>query len=48
MVANIAVWHEHMGLVPAKIASQYHLSLIEVYTALAYHFDYLEKIDGSG
>jgi uncharacterized protein (DUF433 family) len=46
-VQNIAVWHEHMGLSPDEIATEYDLTLGEVYAALAYYHDHRAEIDAS-
>jgi uncharacterized protein (DUF433 family) len=44
-VQNIAVWHEYMGLSADEIASEYDLSLGDVYAALAYYFDHRDQIE---
>jgi uncharacterized protein (DUF433 family) len=44
-VQDIAVWHERLGLSADEIASEYALSLADVYAALAYYFDHREEID---
>ena len=44
-VQNIVIWHERMGLSADEIASDYSLDLSEVYSALAYYYDYREEID---
>ena len=45
-VQDIVIWHEHMGLSPDEIISQYPtITLADVYAALAYYFDYREEID---
>ncbi len=46
-VANIAVWHERMGKCADEIATEYDLTLADVYAALAYYFDHREEIDQS-
>ena len=46
-VQDIAIWHERMGISADQIASDYNLSLAEVYTALAYYFDHREEIEES-
>ena len=35
-VQNVVIWHERMGLSADEIASNYGLSLADVYAALAY------------
>lgn len=44
-VQNIVVWHERMGLSADEIATEYDLSLGDVYAALAYYYDHREVID---
>jgi len=44
-VQNIAVWHERLGKTADEIASEFDLSLAEVYAALAYYFDHRDEID---
>ena len=39
-VKQIAVWHEFMGLGADQIATEYGLSLADIYAALSYFFDY--------
>ena len=46
-VQSIAIWHERMGLSADEIASEYDLSLSEVYAALAYYYDHRTEIDQS-
>jgi uncharacterized protein (DUF433 family) len=44
-VQDVAIWHERMGMSVDEIASDYNLTLAEVYAALAYYFDHREEID---
>ena len=44
-VQNIAIWHERTGLSADEIATEYGLSLADVYAALAYYYDHREAID---
>jgi uncharacterized protein (DUF433 family) len=44
-VADVAVWHEKNGLSIDEIANEYHLTLAEVYAALAYYHDHRAEID---
>ena len=44
-VHDIAIWHERLGRSADEIASEYDLSLADVYAALAYYFDHREAID---
>ena len=46
-VANIAIWHERMGMSPDQIAAEYGLTLSDVHAALAYYFDHRAEIDRS-
>ncbi len=46
-VQNIAVWHERTGKSADEIATEYDLTLADVYAALAYYFDHREEIDNS-
>ncbi len=46
-VENIVVWHERMGKCADEIATEYDLSLADVYAALAYYFDHRAEIDRS-
>ena len=46
-VANIVIWHERLGKSADEIATEYDLTLADVYAALAYYFDNRAAIDGS-
>jgi uncharacterized protein (DUF433 family) len=46
-VQNVVLWHERLGLSADEIASEYDLSLGDVYAALAYYYDHREAIDQS-
>lgn len=46
-VQNIAIWHERLGRSADEIATEYDLTLADVYAALAYYFDHREEIDRS-
>ena len=46
-VQNIVVWHEYMGKSVDEIATEYRLSLADVYAALAYYFDHQTEISQS-
>jgi uncharacterized protein (DUF433 family) len=44
-VQDVVVWHEQMGMSPDEIVSRYPtITLADVYAALAYYHDNLEKI----
>ena len=44
-VQNIVIWHERMGKSADEIATEYDLTLADVYAALAYYFDHRTEID---
>jgi uncharacterized protein (DUF433 family) len=44
-VLQIAVWHEIMGKSADEIATEYDLTLSEVYAGLVYYFDHREEMD---
>ena len=43
-VQDVYVWHEINGKSVDEIASEYNLSLAQVYAAMTYAFDHLEEI----
>jgi uncharacterized protein (DUF433 family) len=44
-VQNIVIWHEWMGRSTDEIASEYGLTLSDVYAALAYYYDHQLEIE---
>ena len=44
-VQNIVIWHEWMGLSADEIATDYDLTLAEIYAALAYYYHNPQEID---
>ena len=46
-VENIVIWHERIGKSADEIASDYDITLADVYAALAYYFDHQNEIDQS-
>lgn len=44
-VQNVVIWHERMGLSADEIATEYGLTLADVYAALAYYYDHRAEID---
>jgi uncharacterized protein (DUF433 family) len=44
-VQNVVIWHERMGVSADEIASNYGLTLADVYAALAYYYDHRQEID---
>ena len=46
-VQSIVIWHEWMGWSADEIATEYDLTLAEIYAALAYYFNNPREIDQS-
>ena len=46
-VQDVVIWHERMGKSADEIATEYDLTLADVYAALAYYFDHRGEIDES-
>jgi Uncharacterized conserved protein len=46
-VQNIVIWHELLGRSADEIATEYNLTLGDVYAALAYYYDHRAEIDKS-
>jgi uncharacterized protein (DUF433 family) len=46
-VQQIAVWHERLGMSADEIATEYDLSLGDIYAALAYYHDHRDAIDAA-
>jgi uncharacterized protein (DUF433 family) len=44
-VQDVAIWHERMGKSVDEIATEYNLTLGQVYAALSYYHDHREEID---
>ncbi len=44
-VSDVVCWHEQQGQTPAQIATDYALTLGQVYAALSYYFDHKAEID---
>ncbi|MGR3318935.1 MAG: DUF433 domain-containing protein [Candidatus Anammoxibacter sp.] len=44
-VQNIVIWHERMGMDADEIATEYGLTLSDVFAALAYYYDNMSNID---
>lgn len=44
-VQNIVIWYEWIDLSADEIATDFGLSLSDVYAALAYYYDHREEID---
>lgn len=45
-VQNIVIWHEWVGVSADEIATEYQLTLTDIYAALAYYYSHQEEIDG--
>lgn len=46
-VQDVVIWHEQMGMSPDEIVATWtHLTLADVYAALAYYHDHQEEIRG--
>ena len=45
-VQNVVIWHDRMGLSADEIASEYDLTLADIYAALTYYYDHRLEIDG--
>src|SRR5690349_14424154 len=46
-VHHIAVWHEQLGMNADTIATEYNLSLADVYAGLAYYYDHQDAINAA-
>jgi uncharacterized protein (DUF433 family) len=46
-VQNIVIWYERMGMTADEIATEYSLTLADVYAALAYYYDHRDDIDAA-
>ncbi len=46
-IQNIVIWHEWMAQSADEIATEYNLTLAEIYAALAYYYNNPQKIDQS-
>jgi uncharacterized protein (DUF433 family) len=44
-VQDIVLWHERLDLSADEIATDYGLSLADIYAALTYYYDHREEID---
>jgi uncharacterized protein (DUF433 family) len=45
-VSHVVVWHDHMGMTPTEIATNWPtISLADVHAALAYYYDHRAQID---
>jgi uncharacterized protein (DUF433 family) len=44
-VQQIAIWHERLGMSADEIATEYDLSLGDIYAALAFYHDHRDAID---
>ena len=44
-VQNIVIWHEWIGRSADEIATEFGLTLADIYAALAYYYDHRSEID---
>lgn len=44
-VHNVVVWHERLGMSADEIATEYGLTLADVFAALTYYYDNRSEID---
>lgn len=44
-VADVVIWHFHLGYSPDEIAVKWDLSLAAIYAALSYYYDHQGEID---
>jgi uncharacterized protein (DUF433 family) len=45
-VADVAIWHERLGMSPDEIVFEYPtITLSDVHAALAYYFDHRDEVD---
>lgn len=44
-VSHVAIWVIYQGATPQEIADEFHLTLGEVYAALAYYYDHKQEMD---
>jgi len=44
-VQDVVIWHEWLGRSVDEIATEYNLSIADVYAALAYYHDHRKEID---
>lgn len=46
-VQNVVIWYERLGKSADEIATEYDLTLADIYAALAYYFDHRAELDES-
>ncbi|PIW18757.1 MAG: hypothetical protein COW33_05570, partial [Anaerolineae bacterium CG17_big_fil_post_rev_8_21_14_2_50_57_27] len=46
-VQDIVIWHEWLGRAADEIATEYDLSISDIYAALAYYYDHRDESDTS-
>ena len=44
-VQDVIIWHERLGKSVDEIATEYHLTLADVYAALTYYYDNQVEVD---
>src|SRR5689334_21124403 len=46
-VQHVVIWHDRLGMTADEIATEYGLTLAEVYAALAYYHDHQDTINAA-
>ena len=46
-VQHVVIWYDRLGMTPDEIATEYGLSLADVYTALTYYHDHQDDINAA-
>ena len=46
-VQNVVVWHERLGMSADEIATEYGVTLADIFSALAYYYDHRAEIEQS-
>ena len=46
-VEDVVIWHERLGKSVDEIATEYDLTLADIYAALTYYYDHQSEVDQS-
>jgi len=46
-VQHVVIWHDRLGMLADEIATEYGISLADVYAALAYYHDHQDEINAA-
>ena len=46
-VQHVVIWHDRLGMMADDIATEYGISLADVYAALAYYHDHRDEINAA-